>query len=145
MTIAVIREYTAEEIYKAAQDADEAARLAAEAGGKADQDWSSEATAWTFGDGSRLVVCEDEYRAETDADARALIESIADDLERGHFEHTELDRIQSALEDGEALAGMGLPDGSRWLVEDAWSIVKDWIEKGFETYGEATKQPRVKP
>lgn len=134
---------TAEEIYNNARDADEAARLAEKAGGKADQDWCSESTAWTFADGSRLVVCEDEFRAETDADARALIESIADELERGYSEHTELDRIQSVLEDGEALAGMDLPEGNRWLVEDAWSIVCDWIKKGLETYGEATKQ--VKP
>ncbi|EBC1886545.1 hypothetical protein BU332_22695 [Salmonella enterica] len=137
MTIATIRAYTAEEIYNNARDANEAARLAEGAAGKYEQDWCSEATAWTFADGSRLVVCEEEIRAETDADARALIESIADDLERGYSEHTELDRIKSALEDGEALAGMGLPDGSRWLVEDAWSIVCDWIEKGFETYGQA--------
>lgn len=133
MTTAVIREYTAEEIYKAARDADEAARLAEEAGGKYEQDWSSEATAWTFGDGSRLVVCNGEFRAETTADALSLIESIADDG-REPKESAELFSIRHALEDGEALAGMGLPEGSRWIVEDAWSIVCDWIEKGFETY-----------
>ena len=44
--------------------------------------------------------------------------------------------ILEALEDGEALAYLGVTDGDLDMVEEAHAMVSDWIKDGKRLFGE---------
>ncbi|WP_109729081.1 hypothetical protein AABD69_09055 [Edwardsiella piscicida] len=59
-----------------------------------------------------------------------LIKNIADSLESS--ERVEISRIKDALEDGAALASMGISDDDQGTVEEAHDICSTWMKEGRE-------------
>ena len=49
----------------------------------------------------------------------------------------QLRAILDVLEDGEALANLGVSDEDQWLVVEAHAMVSDWIKDGKRLFWEA--------
>lgn len=62
-----------------------------------------------------------------------LIESICGELDGSG---TELMSIKHVLEDGEALAGLGVGDDDQAVVEGAHYLVELWLEKGITLFSD---------
>ena len=62
-----------------------------------------------------------------------LIKTICDELDGSG---TELMSIKNALEDGEALAGLGVEDDDQSVVEGAHYLVELWLEKGMTLFSD---------
>ena len=65
--------------------------------------------------------------------ALSFIEAIASNMPEVN---KPLRAILDALEDGEALAYLGVSDEDLSLVEEAHAMVSDWIKDGKRTFGE---------
>ena len=75
--------------------------------------------------------------------ALSIIGMIADNANLSPYPSTDaracvpLAEIKNVLEDGQALAALGVTDDDLGAVEDAHDTVKDWLRSGLAYYHDA--------